>query len=75
MNNKKKRKLTPREKIYHIFAHRFKHLDTEEEEKGVSLRELASILYQKRITVEQMIIGEENDAIFFSRRLANPSEC
>jgi hypothetical protein len=61
----KKRKLTSREKIYHIFVYRFKHFDTEEEEeeKGVSLRELALILYPDRVTVEQMIAGEE-DPIF-----------
>jgi hypothetical protein len=60
-----KRKLTPREKIYHIFAYRFKHFDTEEEEedKGVSLRELALILYPNKMTVEQMINGDE-DPIF-----------
>ncbi len=40
------RKLTQVEKIYHIFAHTFKHYDTEEEEetKGVSARELILIL-------------------------------
>lgn len=61
-----KRKLTPREKIYHIFAYRFKHFDTEEEEedKGVSFRELALILYPNRITVEQMITGEEDHSVF-----------
>ena len=61
-----KRKLTPREKIYDIFAYRFKHFDTEEEEeeKGVSFRELALILYPNRITVEQMITGEEDDSVF-----------
>ena len=61
-----KQQLTPREKIYHIFAYRFKHLDTEEEEeeKGVSFRELALILYPNRITVEQMITGEEDHTVF-----------
>lgn len=61
-----RRKLTPREKIYHIFAYRFKHFDTEEEEeeKGVSFRELALILYPDRITVEQMVIGEEDHSMF-----------
>jgi hypothetical protein len=61
-----KRKLTPREKIYHIFAYRFKHFDTEEEEeeKGVSLRELSLILYPNSITIEQMIIGEEDHVVF-----------
>ena len=60
------KQLTPREKIYHIFAYRFKHFDSEEEEegKGVSFRELALILYPNRITVEQMIIGEEDHSVF-----------
>lgn len=61
-----KRKFTPREKIYHIFAYKFKHLDTEEEEdeKGVSLRELALILYPERITIEEMIVGEKDEHVF-----------
>jgi hypothetical protein len=61
-----KRKLTPREKIYHIFAYRFKHFDTEEEEqeKGVSLRELALILYPNKITVKEMIVGEKDEHVF-----------
>lgn len=59
------KKLTLNQKIYHIFAYRFKHFDTEEEEetKGVSLRELTLILYEGKVTIEQMIEAETNEDV------------
>lgn len=59
------KKMSLNQKLYHIFAYRFKHFDTEEEEeaKGVSLRELALILYEGKVTIEQMIEAETDDEV------------
>jgi hypothetical protein len=50
------------QKINFIFINRRKHFDTEEEEKGLSLKELGLILFSNSVTVDDMLTM--NDTAF-----------
>ena len=53
---------TKLQKIYFIFINRRKHFDREEGEKGLSIKELALILYPNSVTVDDMLAM--NDTAF-----------
>ena len=50
------------QKIYFIFINRRKHFDREEGEKGLSIKELALILYPNSVTIDDMLAM--NDTAF-----------
>ena len=52
------------QKINFIFINRKKHFDREEGEKGLSIKELALILYPHLVTINQMLAGPNDPETF-----------